>query len=619
MQRTRYKELHKLVQKSSRADKRAYVHRIAEEAEEAAGRFDMKTLHRKVKTLSGRKSQIDQPIFDKNGTLLAMGDRQRERWREHFAEVLNHAGTSDYGSQSTSAETDDPPTNRHISATAPSLSEIATAIKKLKNGKAAGSDNLPAELFKTRPEIAAKVIQPQIHDMWNSERIPGELKEGVIVKLPKKGNLKHCTNWRGITILNTINKVLSQIILNRISGPLDEEMRDEQAGFRANRGCVDQSNSLRLIVEQSNEFRTPLYITYVDFEKAFDSINRERIWEALRKRGVPQKIIRLLRELYREATCKVLHKGELSETINITNGVRQGCVLSPLLFIVALDEIMRETTQTARGIQWTPYRRLEDLDFADDVALLSHTHKDMQDKLDALNTAAAKYGLKINRSKTKYMRLNANSTRPLSIGTHQLDEVEHFCYLGSVISSTGGTIEDIQSRTAKARATYGRLQNIWKSSKLSRNTKVSIYKTCVLATLLYGSETWAHDERGIAKAQAFVNKGLRRILGIRWSDYITNMELYERARVDSLTKMVHERKWRWIGHALRKPTNSITRQALEWNPQGSRRVGRPRNTWRRTVQQELCRANTTWEQAKQTAPNRTRWKCFTEALRSSRR
>lgn len=617
LQRAKYNELHKLVQKSSRADKRAYVHRIAKEAEEAAARFDMKDLYRKVKTLSSKKSPNDQPIYDKNGTLLAMEDRQRERWREHFDEVLNQSGLDGYDFASTNTESDNPPANRHIHATAPSLSEIATAIKKLKNGKAAGSDNLPAELFKTSPEIAARVIQPQLHDMWNSERIPSELKEGVIVKLPKKGNLKHCNNWRGITILNTINKILSQIILSRISGPLDDTLRDEQAGFRANRGCVDQSNTLRLIVEQSNEFQAPLYITFVDFEKAFDSINREQIWGVLRKRGIPQKIIGLLRELYRDATCRVLHRGELSDIIPIANGVRQGCVLSPLLFIVALDEIMRETTQTARGIQWTPYTRLEDLDFADDIALLAHTHKDMQDKLDALNAAALKYGLKINITKTKYMRLNASSSRPLSIGNHQLDEVEHFCYLGSEISSTGGTIEDIQSRTAKARATYGRLHNIWKSSKLSRNTKVSIFRSCVLATLLYGSETWAHNERGIAKAQAFVNKGLRRILGIRWPDYTTNTELYMRAGVDSLTKLVHERKWRWIGHALRKPSQSITRQALEWNPQGNRRVGRPRTTWRRSVQQELSHANTTWDQAKQTAPNRTRWRCFTEALRSS--
>src|ERR1700712_5013063 len=130
--------------------------------------------------------------------------------------------------------------------------------------------------------------------------------------------------------------------------------RDEQAGFRANRGCFDQSNTIRLIVEQSLEFQSPLYLVFVDFEKAFDRIDREAIWNTLAKRNIPAKIIRLIRALYENASCSVLHCGKLSDKFTVETGVRQGCVLSPLLFITVLDEVLRETVQQGQQrIWWT--------------------------------------------------------------------------------------------------------------------------------------------------------------------------------------------------------------------------------------------------------------------------
>lgn len=103
----------------------------------------------------------------------------------------------------------------------------------------------------------------------------------------------NCNNWRGITILNVINKIIAQVIVKRIRAHIEEGSRDNQAGFRENRGCIDQSNTLRLIIEQSLEFQSPLYLVFVDFEKAFDRIERATVWRTLEQRGITSKIIRI--------------------------------------------------------------------------------------------------------------------------------------------------------------------------------------------------------------------------------------------------------------------------------------------------------------------------------------
>ena len=115
-------------------------------------------------------------------------------------------------------------------------------------------------------------------------------------------------NWRGITVLSVSSKIFNRVIYNRLIIELDRMIRKEQAGFRPNRSCVDQICSLRIIIEQSIEFQSPLFIVFIDYQKAFDSINREAIWRALTNRGVPEKIVNLIKNGYNGFKCRVLHQ-----------------------------------------------------------------------------------------------------------------------------------------------------------------------------------------------------------------------------------------------------------------------------------------------------------------------
>ena len=215
--------------------------------------------------------------------------------------------------------------------------EVTRALKSLKNGKVAGCDNIPPEAWKEGGLVSAKVLHSPLNKIWTVEDIPQDWKLGLLVKLPKKDDLSLCINWRGIMLLTISSKVLGRIILERMKDALDSRLRDEQAGFRKERSCCDQIATLRIIVEQTLEWNTSLYMVFIDFEKAFDSIDRNTLWKILRHYGVPEKIIKMIQVFYVGFQAKVLHEGDMTEAFEMTTGVRQGCLLSPLLFLVALD------------------------------------------------------------------------------------------------------------------------------------------------------------------------------------------------------------------------------------------------------------------------------------------
>ena len=158
------------------------------------------------------------------------------------------------------------------------------------------------------------------------------LRIDMTVEKPKKGNVKQCDCWRGMCVLPAITKIIAKIILKIIQDHLYSTINREQAGIRSEALCIDHINTLRLIIEQSAEYHSDLHLVLVHFEKAFDSVDRACIWVALRRCGVPEKP--------NLDKCCVLHGGTLSSSFEVKCGVRQGCILSPLLFFVVVGDII---------------------------------------------------------------------------------------------------------------------------------------------------------------------------------------------------------------------------------------------------------------------------------------
>ena len=231
----------------------------------------------------------------------------------------------------------------------------------------------------------------------------------MIIKIPKKGSLSDWNNWHGITLLSVPSKIFCKVIIQRITQAVDDILRNEQAGFRKGRGCTDQIFTLRNILEQCTEWNRQLYVNFNDYE---------------------------------------------------------GCVMPSVLFNIAIDWVLRRTVEDQRrGIRWTPFSTLEDLDFADDLALLSHTWQHIQEKTDWLSIFSNHVGLTIGLKKTGAMCVKVPSPTEIRVRGQGIQYTDKFTYLGSVLCRDGGTVVDIRNRLNKARNAFMSLRSVWRSAK----------------------------------------------------------------------------------------------------------------------------------------------------------
>ncbi|XP_056017329.1 uncharacterized protein LOC130053785 [Ostrea edulis] len=153
-----------------------------------------------------------------------------------------------------------------------------------------------------------------LHKIWGQETVPEDWKKGHFVKLPKKGDLSSCNYWRGIMLLFIPGKVLAGIMLERLKTALDKTLREEQAGFRQDRSCTDHIATMRIIIEQSMEWQTPLCAVFVDFQKA---VVRDAIWKLIHHYGFPCKFVSIIQQLYEDATCHDVHDEKLTEPFSV--------------------------------------------------------------------------------------------------------------------------------------------------------------------------------------------------------------------------------------------------------------------------------------------------------------
>lgn len=269
-----YTSKDKEVKRSARKDKRSFVEDLAREAEQPAARGELGTVYKITKRLCGRNISQSPPIKCKKGTVITTEREQAARWVQHFQEVLNCPAPD------TPANPQPAMNVLNIDISPITASELKDALTAMKSGKAAGIDSIEAEMLKA----ATTVLVDLFRTIWESDTNPSDWAKGLIVKLPKKGNLQICDNWRGITLLSIPSKIFCRVLLQHIEPVIDNKLREEQAGFRKGRGCIDQIFALRNIIEQCIDWNVSLYMNFIDFRKAFDSVHPlehpEVIWNS---------------------------------------------------------------------------------------------------------------------------------------------------------------------------------------------------------------------------------------------------------------------------------------------------------------------------------------------------
>ena len=208
------------------------------------------------------------------------------------------------------------------------------------------------------------------------------------------------------------------------------------------------------------------------------------------------------------------------------------------------------------------------------------------------------------------MKINQNTpAQGIVVGSHQLDEVDKFTYLGSVMTQSGDAETDIRCRLVKAAAVFRRLNKIWSSSTISLKIKLRLFNSIVVPTAIYACETWKASRSTNHKLDVFQQRCLRRILKIRYIQHITNEEVLNRSDTCKLHDIVTQRRLRLAGHILRMDSERIPKTAMKWTPPGGRRPrGRPRNTWRRTFASDIQGLNIAPHEVEVAAQDRARWR-----------
>ena len=416
------------------------------------------------------------------------------------------------------------------------------------------------------------------------------------------------TDYRGITLMSIAGKVYNRMILNRIYDPINERLRPYQAGFRRGHSCLEQIHILKRVMEAYQQRQLPLIAIFIDFSKAFDSVDREMIWKILRHYGVPVKIVSAISALYRGCSNRVRISGQLSEPFTVNTGVLQGDTLAPFLFVVVLDYVLRQTHPDC-GLRTHPDVTLPDLDFADDIVLLDPEENRAGRHFRDLVHAARAVGLAVNYQKTKLMYCNCIPSQPTHDDLRQIDIVTDFKYLGSRIVSS---LEDFRQRKAIAWNKFWQLSNVWRSKTIDITLKLRLFDSLILSILLYGAEAWSLTQRMKKQLNAFGTSCYRVMLGIRRIDRVSNAHVLQKTKRSNISDKLLQQQLRTLGHWLRRPDGeNIKRYALYTTNQGRGRRGRPPHTYVKNI---LSLLNMDEAEIRTLAANRDEWRTLVNVV-----
>jgi len=423
------------------------------------------------------------------------------------------------------------------------------------------------------------------------------------------------TNYRGISLMSIAAKVYNRILLDRIRPHVDPLLRNNQAGFRPGRSCAQQIHILRRIMEGFKEYQLPLIATFVDFKKAFDSINRSMMFSVLRHYGIPQTIVDAIQVLYTNSSSAVMVDGSISEPFNVTTGVLQGDVLAPFLFIILVDYLLGKASGSDTGLLTCPRRSsrypvkiLNDLDFADDIALLESSIPRAQSQLTRTANAAADLGLIISAPKTEFMTTNCHPQPPLQVYGNPIKHVTDFKYLGSMM---GSSASDYKRRKALAWTAFWKLEHLWRNHSIPISTKVKLFNTTCVTVLIYGCESWVLSEDMENKINAFGTSCYRIMLGIKRADRVPNATIYKLTETTPLIERVRTQQLKFLGHILRMPDGEPVKDYALYTPtHGKRKRERPRTLFLKYVQNLLgdTEGMLNISQIKDMAQDRTKWR-----------
>uniref|UniRef100_A0A8B9YL60 RNA-directed DNA polymerase n=1 Tax=Bos mutus grunniens TaxID=30521 RepID=A0A8B9YL60_BOSMU len=350
-----------------------------------------------------------------------------------------------------------------------------------------------------------------------------------------------------------------------------------QAGFRKGRGTRDQIANIHWIIEKAREFHKNIYFCFIDYAKAFDCVDHNKLWKIPQEIGIADHLTCLLRNLYagQEATVRTGHG--TTDWFQIGKGVCQGCILSPCLFNLYAEYIMRnaglEETLENTGIKIAG-RNINNLRYADDTTLMAENEEELKSLLMKVKVESEKVGLKLNIQKTKIM-----ASGPITSWEIDGETVSDFILGGFKITADGDCSHEIKRRLLLGRKVMTNLDSILKNRDITLPTKVCLVTAMVFPVVMYECESWTVKKAERRRIDAFELWCWRRLLRVPWTARRSNQSILKEISPGcSLEGLMLKLKLQYFGQLMRR-VDSLEKTLMLGGIGGRRRRGRQRMRW----------------------------------------
>ena len=426
-------------------------------------------------------------------------------------------------------------------------------------------------------QIEGPTFYVKIKLLYTKYEIPDEWCSSIAILMFKKGDKKIPSNYRSINLLNTTLKLTTKILTNIINSMIT--LSDEQQGFRTGRSCTDAVFVMRQIMEKSIEYNRPAYLCFIDLEKAFDRVQLRDIIHLLYDRQIPHNLIKTIENIYTGNSAQAKVNNEYTEPIPTEKGIRQGDSLSPLLFNIVMDEIIKKVRKL-KGYRMGD-REIKILCYADDAVLIGESEDDVQKLLQVFNRTAKSLNMNISTAKTKCMTTSKTPLRcKLVVDGKIIHQEMKFKYLGVEISGYGDVETEVREQTNKAARIAACLNNtIWRNKHMRIETKARIYKATIRPIMTYTAETRPETTKTRRMLETTEMKILRKIAGKTMLDRERNENIRRTCGTEDVNQWLLGRKNEWNQHINRMEDTRVVKIARDKSPLGRRSIGRPRKRW----------------------------------------
>ena len=397
--------------------------------------------------------------------------------------------------------------------------EILKAIKTLKNNKSSAEDMIANEMLKNGTNILIKPLVKLFNIIFENGVFPTAWNTSLLVMLHKKGDKHDPMNYRGLSITSNLGKLFNKIIHRRLYDFMEENslISINQIGFKQKSRTVDHIFTLKSIIDTFKLKRKKVFAAFIDLKKAYDTVWRIGLFYKLLKQKTPNKIFSIIASMYSSTTFRIKFSNGITELFHSERGVKQGDVLSPLLFNFYIDDLVKALNTRETDPVSINGNSLNILLYADDIVILSESKTGLQNSLNILSNFCSTWKLQVNTKKSNIIVFNSNGKAHIDEFTYNgeiLKTVKQYCYLGIVMSYNGNF------NTAKATlAEKGRkaLFKIKKTIGLNNPCILleKLFDTLVSPILLYGCEVWGiNNVKGTDPQEKMHVKFIKEILGV---------------------------------------------------------------------------------------------------------